>query len=83
MMSENVRTISLQALEDYINDEEDMGQMLVALGALSDEELAASVHKMEDFRIKIEADPVLAEQKAKELEQTGDVSEVIAAETGA
>ncbi len=78
----NVRTISQQKLEQYINDQEDLGQLLVDLGAISPEEYAASVHKMEDFRVKIEADPDLAEQKASEADETGIVAEIEDAETG-
>lgn len=87
-MSENVRTLvinssSLQTLEDFINSEEDTGMLLNQLGIISDDELAAAVHMMEDFRVKVEADPSLAEAKAKELNDTGNIAEIEAAEEGA
>lgn len=86
-MSENVRVLkidnaALQKLESFINDQEDMGQFLNAMGLLGDDELAAGIHKLEDFRVKVEADPELAASKARELEETGSIAEVREAEAG-
>lgn len=77
-----VDSTALKSLEAYINSEEDAGQLLAALGILTSDELAAAIHKMEDFRVKVELDPALAEEKAKELDETGRVSEIVAAEEG-
>jgi predicted NUDIX family phosphoesterase len=74
-MSENVRTISQKSLEEYINENEEAGQMLNALGVISDEELVAGVHKMEEFRVRILADANYAEKEAEELEETGSVAD--------
>ena len=69
-------TLSQEKLEAYIDDSEDAGRFLNAMGVISDEELAAGIHKDEEFRVKIEADPQLAERKAEELDETGQVSDV-------
>ena len=69
-------TLSQEKLEAYIDESEDAGRFLNAMGVISDEELAAGIHMDEEFRVKIEADPQLAERKAEELESTGQVSDV-------
>lgn len=71
-----VWTYNQQALEDYINDDEDSGRLLNALGIISDEELAAGIHKDEDFRVRIENDASLADQKMAELNANGEVSDL-------
>lgn len=78
MSEKNTRTLNLtqnqQKLEDWINDSEESGRLLNALGIISDEELAAGIHKEENFRVRVEMDPAYADQKAAELEKTGEVS---------
>jgi len=69
-------TLSQEKLEAYIDESEDAGRFLNAMGVISDEELAAGIHMDEEFRVNIEADPQLAERKAEELESTGQVSDV-------
>lgn len=70
-------TINQQKLEAYLDNEEDTGGFLVAMGVISNEELAAAVHKDEEFRLKIEVDSSFADAKAKELDETGQVQEVV------
>jgi hypothetical protein len=67
-------TIDQQKLEDWINESEEAGNFLNAMGVISDEELAADVHKLEDFRVKVEADPNYATRVAAEADQTGEVN---------
>lgn len=61
-------TINQQKLEKWIEDQEDAGEFLNAMGVLSDEELAAGIHQLEDFRVKVELDPAYADQKETALE---------------
>lgn len=77
-MSDKTRTLTLsqQKLEAYIDEHEDAGRFLNAMGIISDDELAAGIQNDEDFRVEIEVDSSFAEQKAEELEATGGVREV-------
>lgn len=76
MSKERVWTYNQQLLEDFINDDEDSGRMLNALGIISDEELAAGIHLDEEFRVRIENDPKLADKKVAELDETGQISDL-------
>jgi hypothetical protein len=76
MTKERVWTYNQEQLEEYINDDEDSGRLLNALGIITDEELAAGIHKDEEFRVRIEQDPALADRKMEELEETGQISEL-------
>lgn len=76
MSKERVWTYNQEQLEEYINSDEDSGRMLNMLGIITDEELAAGIHKDEEFRVRIENDPVLADQKVEELEETGQISDL-------
>lgn len=73
---ERTLTLNQQKLEEYIDDHEDGGRFLNAMGLISDEELAAGIHKDEEFRVSIELDKDWADVKAEELEVTGEVSEL-------
>ncbi len=68
-------TVSQKTVEDWINSSEESGQFLNALGLISDEELAAGIHKEEELRVKIEADPEMAEAIVRQNEQTGEDGE--------
>lgn len=69
-------TVDQQLLEDYINDDEDSGNFLAAMGIITKEELAAGIHQDEDFRVKVELDPEFASKKARELEETGVIKDL-------
>lgn len=69
-------TLNQQKLEEYINGDEDAGQFLQAMGVITKEELAAGIHQDEEFRVKIEADSSFADQKAAELDETGQVRDL-------
>jgi len=64
-----ILTINQQKLEDWINEQEDTGQFLNAMGVITNEELAAGVHQLEDFRVKVEADTSFADKEEAKLEK--------------
>lgn len=64
----SLRTVSLQDVEDWINEQEDVGEMLNELGIITDEEKAAGIHKLEDFRVKIESNAEAADEAEAALE---------------
>lgn len=61
MAKERELTVSQQQLEEFINDHEQLGEMLVSMGLISKKEFKEATDADEEFRLKIEANPALAE----------------------
>lgn len=49
--------VCLQKIEDWINEQEDAGQVLLDMGLMDQETYDLGLHQLEDFRVKIEANP--------------------------
>lgn len=56
--------VSLQKIEDWINSQENSGEILLAMGAIDQQTYDRGYHQLEDFRVVIEADPENVPQDA-------------------
>lgn len=77
MAKERVLTVSQQKLEDIINDHEDQGNLMVSFGLISQDEYDKITDQDEELRLKIEADPALAEVAAQEIEAGASRTQVL------
>lgn len=56
-VTQRAAVISLQQVEDWINEQEDTGGLLREMGLISKEDYDSGIHDLEDFRVKVEANP--------------------------
>lgn len=61
-------TVAQQAVEQYISEHEDIGEFLVGMGLIEQDEYDAGIAADEKFKLRIEADEALAEVAADKLD---------------